>query len=390
MTKQKGFWASFAVLLLFFLQSAAWGEELTRIRREIQNKGARWQAGETSMTRLSPEERQKRLGFIPPVLTGKEPRLSLEAAAPLAGAPASLDWRNNGGNFVTPIRDQGACGSCWAFAVTAALESSVLINTHTPGVDLDLSEQVVVSCSGAGSCNGGSPMAASNFIRTNGLPLESCYPYTATDGACGNACPNWQGSTYRIAGWAYVTTGQATVDDLKTALNGYGPLPTIFAVYEDFLSYQSGVYHYVTGGRLGLHVVLIVGYDDPGQYFIVKNSWGTGWGESGFFRIAYSELDSVVGFGDYTYALYGGSPLCSYSVSNLNPPTIPAAGGYGSSSVTSDERCPWTAASNASWIFLTSANIGLGNGTVTFSVIPNTGESRTGTLTIAGWTVTIV
>jgi len=81
-----------------------------------------------------------------------------------------------------------------------------------------------------------------------------------------------------------------TINDIKTALATYGPLTTTFTVYSDFFSYRSGVYTYTSGTYQGGHAVLIVGYDDPGQYFIVKNSWGTGWGEAGFFRIAYSEV----------------------------------------------------------------------------------------------------
>jgi hypothetical protein len=121
------------------------------------------------MTRLSPEERQKRLGLVLPVHTGDEPLLSLEAA-PLFTLPTGLDWRNNGGNFVTPVRDQGGCGSCWAFASTGALESGTLISNQTPGIDLNLSEQALVSCGGAGSCAGGSVGSAANFFENTGLP----------------------------------------------------------------------------------------------------------------------------------------------------------------------------------------------------------------------------
>ena len=152
-----------AFFCFFILQSTAFGQRLSEIHMAIEKKGAKWQAGETSMTRLSQEERQKRLGFTPPVLTGNEPRLSMEAA-PIVGAPASLDWRSNGGNFVTPVRDQGGCGSCWAFAATAALESNVLIGNHSPGIDLNLSEQVLVSCGSAGSCNGGSPGSSGSVL----------------------------------------------------------------------------------------------------------------------------------------------------------------------------------------------------------------------------------
>ena len=89
-----------------------------------------------------------------------------------------------------------------------------------------------------------------------------------------------------------------TVDALKNALSTHGPLVTTFSVYEDFYDYSEGIYSYVSGGYLGGHAVLLVGYNDDEQYFIVKNSWGTWWGEDGYFRIAYSEVNGTTQFGD--------------------------------------------------------------------------------------------
>ena len=289
----KTLWGTPAAILFWFLvQSIAWGEELSLLRLEIREKGARWEAGETSMTRLSPEERQRRLGPMPTVATEGGPRLSMEAVPPemalLTEAPASLDWRDNGGNFVTPVRDQGPCGSCWAFAATAALESYILLSNQTPGVDLDLSEQVLLSCGEVGSCAGGSPAKAAAFLQSTGIPLEGCYPYTAADGSCASACPGWQASTYRVPQWKTLSFDIPTVELLKSGLTHYGPLSTTMVVYDDFFSYRSGIYSRVSGTAAGGHDILLIGYDDPGQYFIAKNSWGTDWGEAGFFRIAYS------------------------------------------------------------------------------------------------------
>jgi C1A family cysteine protease len=383
----------FALLLTILLAlsvSVSHADEVSQVRAAIVSKQAQWQAGETSMTLLSPAERRARLGLVKSSMpVGAE--MMVMAEPPIVGAPPSFDWRNNNGNFVTPVRNQGGCGSCWAFATTAALESSVLRAANTPGVDLNLSEQVLVSCGSsggndAGSCAGGVIQYASNYIRDTGLPLESCYPYTGGDGSCGSACGTYNTATYTITGWADVTGTSPTVSAIRDALVSYGPLVTTMDVYEDFYSYSSGVYSYTTGAYEGGHAVLIVGYSDAGQYFIVKNSWGAGWGESGYFKIAYSELGTVVDFGDYTLRYTGSA--CSYSISPSSQ-SLGHAAGSGSVTVATQGGCAWTAASNApSWITTTSS--GTGNGTATFTVTANTGvKARTGTLTIAGRTHTV-
>ncbi|MGE5854953.1 MAG: C1 family peptidase, partial [Syntrophaceae bacterium] len=219
-------WISFALLLaafVIFSASPSFADEVSRVRAAIAARQAQWQSGETSMTRLSPAERRARLGLVKPALpAGAE--MMVMSEPPLVGAPESLDWRNNGGNFVTPVRNQGGCGSCWAFATTAALESAVLRAENTPGVDLNLAEQVLVSCGSSGSCGGGYVSYASDYIRDHGLPLETCYPYTGTDGSCGSACGSYQSSAYQIAGWAYVTNHAPTVSAIRDALVSYGPL----------------------------------------------------------------------------------------------------------------------------------------------------------------------
>jgi len=362
-------------------------DEISQVKAAIELKGAGWHAAETSMTRLSPEERKARLGLIKPAvfLTGAE--IPLPAPPPVT-APASLDWRNNNGNFVTPIRDQSTCGSCWAFATTAALESATLISNNTPGVNLDLSEQVLVSCGDAGNCEeGGSINLASNYIRDVGLPLEDCYHYMAANGNCANACSTYQTSTYHIQSWSWVATTSPTVDAIRDALYTYGPLITTMVVYSDFYSYSSGIYVHTSGTYQGAHAIVIVGYSDTGQYFIVKNSWGTDWGESGYFQIAYSELTSSVDFGDYTIAYSGGTCICSISPASHS---LGPSSGSGSVSVTCGESCNWTAASNNAWITITAGSSGTGNGTISYSVSQNTGtKRRTGTMTVADKTFTV-
>ena len=298
------------VCFLLFSTTISYGQDIHEINAAIRSQEAKWTAEENDLSRLPLEEKMKWLGAIPDVDLNAPvfESFSTEAVA----LPISFDWRNNNAkNYVTPIRNQGGCGSCWAFAATAALESAALITFNQPGTDLNLSEQIVVSCGGAGSCSGGSPGGASSFFVSTGTALETCYAYTATNGNCSSACAGWQTNGYKIDGYAYVSQSEAAIKD---ALYNRGPVITTFAVYTDFFSYRSGVYSYTSGSLAGWHAVLIVGWDDVNQAFIVKNSWGSGWGESGYFRIAYSELTGRTYFGSgtiaYGMALHGGGPTC--------------------------------------------------------------------------------
>ena len=316
----------------------------------------------------------------------------------------SFDWSDPTKNYVTPVRNQSSCGSCWAFAAAGALESYTLIKNNLAGQDINLSEQVLVSCSGAGSCGGGSIGSASNYIRDKGLPVEGCFPYTATNNLCSSACYTYQTDSYRIQSWAYVATTSVSVEAIKNALVTYGPLVTTMDVYADFFNYRTGIYSYVSGAYQGGHAILIVGYDDAAQCFKAKNSWGTGWGEAGYFRIAYSAVGNPVYFGEFTIAYNGAAPqppppapapppaACTFTISPTSK-TFTDRGGKGSITVTTGAGCAWTASESAEWVIFTSGASKTGSGTVSYSVAPNTttsmrttsiGISATGTSSAAG------
>ncbi|PIS46889.1 MAG: hypothetical protein COT17_06255 [Elusimicrobia bacterium CG08_land_8_20_14_0_20_51_18] len=268
-------------------------EQIKNLQAAIIQQGARWVAGETALSNLSEEEKMMRVGLnfteidAPPITDLGD-----------AEVPPALDWRNyNGKNYVTGVRNQAKCGSCWAFAMTAGLESYVLKTRELPGTDLDLSEQVMLSCSGVGSCNGGY-LSPSYLVKT-GLPEEAAYPYTATNGDCASALEGWQANAYKIGSYGSV---KKDLNAIKQAIAKYGGLPTAMMVYEDFMHYKSGVYSYVSGKRLGGHAIFLVGYNDAEKYFIVKNSWSEKWGENGYFNIAYSEMTNSISFGMSTVA----------------------------------------------------------------------------------------
>jgi C1A family cysteine protease len=221
-----------------------------------------------------------------------------------------VDWSVND----SPVKDQGGCGSCWAFAATAIVENI--------GTQSDLSEQVLVSCIPGSDCAGGYFGDALNYYRDNGIPSESCYPYTETNGNCASKCSN-PSFLEKITTTTELWGSTTTVNDMKTALQT-GPIVVRMLVPADNTfngtpGYQGGVYDY-TGGVIPNnrgHAVLVVGYNDDEQCFKVKNSWGTVWGEGGYFRIAYNEVSDYTQFGSYAMTATG-----VYTVSNLEPNTF--------------------------------------------------------------------
>jgi hypothetical protein len=211
-----------------------------------------------------------------------------------AAVPAEWDWREHGG--VTSVKNQGNCGSGWAFVTVAALESRIMIET---GAELDLSEQHVLNCAPGSGCDGGSLIEALTFLRDEGTVAESAVPYDAAN----RPCTDPGGTRYTIAGLHYV---EGTYTHLKGALIGSGPLVVVARVEQDFFSYSSGVLPYtlVSGSGPGtLVALLLVGYSEPGGYWILKNSWGTWWGEEGFVRIEMSRDTAFEQF--WAYGLTG-------------------------------------------------------------------------------------
>ncbi|HEX3174875.1 MAG TPA: C1 family peptidase [Solirubrobacterales bacterium] len=240
-----------------------------------------------------------RLGYLPS--RGVEPleqqlAIAAKAAAsppPEPSYPPSVDLRaTSAGNMITPIRDQEACGSCVAFGSSAAVEGTLKVEAGNPELEPDLSEAFLFYCRAAeegrtcgGPTGGWYPKAALDvFSEKGGVPQEECFPYTAGDQECA-ACNDWEGQATTIAAWKPLHTPAEMKDWLAT----HGPIVGSMVVYEDFMHYAGGVYKHVTGEEEGGHCICIVGYDDEGEYWIAKNSWNTGWGEEGFFRIGYGE-----------------------------------------------------------------------------------------------------
>nr|WP_321452115.1 C1 family peptidase [uncultured Carboxylicivirga sp.] len=209
---------------------------------------------------------------------------------------SSVDWSI----YDTPVQDQGNCGSCWAFATVGILENLAMQQFSEY---YDLAEQTLVSCDIENSgCNGGWYGYALKYVNENHLPNEVCHPYSESDGYCSDKCSNpifeLKVNTFDEYGnWGSPTS--STVNDLKTLLQ-YGTVLVSMKVPNSLYYYSSGIYDYESGTFAdGSHAVLAVGYNDEQEYFKVRNSWGTDWGENGYFRIAYNDVNSNVQFGGY-------------------------------------------------------------------------------------------
>lgn len=195
-----------------------------------------------------------------------------------AADDAQFNWADHNG--VTPVRDQGACGSCWAFATHGAYEGSYAILNQT---FIDTSEQDTLDCSELGSCGGG--WWAFQYLIDKGSAKEEDYEYMAEQGACATGVDR----PFKAVSWGYVdsTVDIPSVDALKQALCDYGPLAVAVAVTPAFQAYTGGVFNENSNETIN-HGVTLVGWDDAKQAWRIKNSWGTGWGESGFMWINYS------------------------------------------------------------------------------------------------------
>ena len=263
---------------------------LNEIQQAVEAKGANWTAGETSVSKLSVEEQKILCGLkiIEPV---KNPNFDSNAMIAegdeALSYPNTFDWRDNEGDWTTPIGDQGSCGSCWAFGSIAAMEAHINIQNADSTFDRDLSEQYLLSCS-PGSCSGWYEGAVLDWLKNYGTVDETCFPYQANDAIpCDAACPDAASRIWQITDWGWISPSNS---DIQGHLLD-APIVTGMAVYTDFYYYQDGIYEHVLGGLEGYHLVSMVGYNEDEGYWICKNSWGTDWGEDGWFKIKYGECE---------------------------------------------------------------------------------------------------
>jgi predicted secreted protein len=238
-----------------------------------------------------------------------EARLKLDARGG-RDLPAHFNWCEQGA--CTPIKDQGWCGSCWAFATVGPLESAIKIRD---GVEKDLSEQYLVSCNTEGwNCQYGGSMAhdyhwwkVAQGELTAGARYETDFPYQAADVPC-NAPHD---AKEKLISWAMVVGANPvpTVGDLKEAIYEHGPVWAGVCVGNAFGNYTGGVFttNENCGGGIN-HAIVLTGWDDSEGIWYLRNSWGEGWGENGTMRIAWGT--SQVGYAA-NYVVYGGASACT-------------------------------------------------------------------------------
>jgi putative hemolysin len=283
--------------------------------------------------------------------------------------PAAFDWRSyNGGNWTTPVKNQGICGSCWAFSAVGAAEAVTNIAANDPNLDLNLSEEYLVSnCSSAGSCSGGWHGSALAFIRDSGITDESCFPYQdgssggctytssgcsdictyktggeCSDYQCESRCPDWVSRLAKIKSTASLSYS-ADVATVKQALVEHGPLSVAMRIAGGGSFNEDGIFTCPENNSLD-HGVVIVGYNDEGSYWIVKNSWGTGYHDAGYFKVAYDNC-AIQKFVSYAEGIMPGNPLPD--ITSLYPTAIAAGSSsftltvYGSDFVNGESVVRW-------------------------------------------------
>jgi len=214
-----------------------------------------------------------------------------------ADEPDSIDWRDEG--YVTPVKNQGQCGSCWAFSAVATMEGAWFKKS---GNLVSLSEQQLMDCDHKDmACNGGLPKQAIDYvIEQGGLDTEASYPYA---GRKHSSCKYEEAN--KGASISKVTQVQSSEAALKTATATVGPISVgIDASHFSFQLYSGGVYHsiFCSSTRLD-HGVAVVGYGSEGgkDYWIVKNSWGGAWGEQGYIKMSRNRNNNC---GIATMAVY--------------------------------------------------------------------------------------
>ncbi len=316
--------------------------KIKELKRLMKENNAQWSIpadlpDEANIEEVAPEHALGGLSPSPGSMTARFPRM--RRATPdsyvlwqpnvprmmrpaVRALPQSWDWRAvHGKNWVSGPKNQGGCGSCAAFGVSAALESHKRIETNNPSLNIDASEAALFFIPER-QCNPGEPRygwsipSALDFLIDQGACFELNYPYRDVN----QNAELVEGTELTLKITGYDSTTQAS--QMKRWLCEEGPLVAGYAVYQDFDVYWNGgavgVYTHVSGALRGGHIVSVIGYDDKQSCWICKNSWGPTHGNDGSFRIGYGQcgIDSRMYLIEDVYEIYTRDEL-PYNPRNL-------------------------------------------------------------------------
>lgn len=311
-----------------------WGDEhhqrreiydaaLQHIEEHNQKKDSLWKAGVNRLTVMRPEERNELYGYVRQGQAGQKP-----AAGSPRGVPKRLadkkDWREHQPIVVTAVKNQGSCGSCWAFAATAVMESAIAIATDTL---FELSPQQLTSCTpnphecgGSGGCTGATAQLAFNYTINSGMSSLWTWPYTSGIWKSGGECYEMTGKKTPVAGiTGYQQLPQNDAEALMEAVLVNPVSVSVAASYWHF--YESGIFNGCEKEHpIVNHAVVLMGYgeEDGTHYWLVRNSWGPTWGELGYIRLQRFPGNEPCGDDN--------QPLSGYSCKDSAPDSIRACG----------------------------------------------------------------
>lgn len=282
-------------------------DTLEQIREKIRHNGYRFKVSHNWVFDMSPGEKETFYGRHPsqqriPVVPRSDDPGPLVFHMNKQALPVRFDWRDhNGRSYIGPIRNQGYCGSCYAFAAAAAAEGTYnLAMSQTDADCIDFSESFIMWCLGSLSqyrphffgCEGADyDYQELQALVDFGIIRESDFPYTITNPG---TCTHWDDAMVTFSSWYRIPCDD--IEAIKTAIMTYGVVDAAVMTTGAFEAYDSGIYQdgydtcffspcYYTPTN---HAISLVGWDDTQQVFILRNSWGTNWGENGYMKIKYN------------------------------------------------------------------------------------------------------